>query len=217
MKDCEMEMAVDPVGFDENMPEVPRVDETADERASRMGRESERSGTEAEWNEIANPDDAAPPEPHRAARPARVKALPKPTAPTREQREIHEMCHYPYASWCAHCVRGKAVNNPHRKLKKHAACKSEPVVSGDFCFLSQADDASVAPVFVLRDHRSRVTFAHVTQGKSTSKEVYSQYLTKAVVEDMKALGHPKLVFKTDQEPAMVALQECVEVARDVRL
>ena len=111
-------------------------------------------------------------------------------------------------------MRGKAVNNPHRKLKRHADCKSEPIVSGDFCFLSQADDSSVAPVFVLRDHRSRVTFAHVTQGKSTNKEVYSQYLTKAVVEDMKALGHPKLVFKTDQEPAMVALQECVKVARD---
>ena len=151
MKDLETEVAIDPVGFDEDMPEEPTGDETAAERASRRDRESERSGTEAEWNEIINPDDAAPPPPeaHPAVRPARVKALPKPTAPTREQREIHEMCHYPYASWCSHCVRGKAVNNPHRKLKKHAACKSEPVVSGDFCFLSQADDASVAPVFVL--------------------------------------------------------------------
>ena len=60
----------------------------------------------------------------------------------------------------------------------------------------------------MRGHRSRVTFAHVTQGKSTSKEVYSQYLTKAAVADLVALGRNRLILKTDQEPAMVALQEC---------
>ena len=86
------------------------------------------------------------------------------------------------------------------------------MVSGDFCFLGQSEENGTAPAFVMRDHRYRVTFAHVTQGKSTSKEVYSQYLTKAAVADLVALGHNRLILKTDQEPAMVALQECVKAA-----
>ena len=57
-----------------------------------------------------------------------------------------------------------------------------------------------------------MTFAHVTQRKSTSKEVYSQYLTKAAVADLVALGRNRLILKTDPEPAMVALQECVKAA-----
>ena len=70
MKDLEDKVTICPVEFDENMPEMPKSDETAVERASRMDREAERSGTEAEWNEIANPDDAAPPAPeaHPACR-----------------------------------------------------------------------------------------------------------------------------------------------------
>jgi len=119
---------------------------------------------------------------------------------------------YSYANWCKHCVKEKATNDPHRKLKKHAWRESEPVVSGDFCFLGQSEENATAPVFVMRDHQSRVTFAHVTQGKSTSKEVYSQYLTKAAVADLVALGHNRLILKTDQEPDMVALQDCVKAA-----
>ena len=69
----------------------------------------------------------------------------------------------------------------------------------------------------MRDHRSRVTFAHGTQGKSTSKEVYSEYLLKAAVADLVALGHKRLILKTDQEPAMVALQECVKAASNSEL
>ena len=109
-------------------------------------------------------------------------------------------------------MKGKAINDPHRKLKKHSWRESEPVVSGDFCFFGQSEESGTAPVVLMRDHRSRVTFAHVTQGKSTSKEVYSEYFTKAAVADLVALGHKRLILKTDQEPAMVALQECVKAA-----
>ena len=63
-----------------------------------------------------------------------------------------------------------------------------------------------------------MTFARVTQGKSTNKEVYSQYSTKAVVADLTALGHKRLIpQKTDQEPAMLVLQECVRVASDAEI
>ena len=118
---------------------------------------------------------------------------------------------------CEQRVKGTAVDDPHRKLKKHAWRESELVVSGDFCFLGKSEESGTAPVFVMRDHRSRVTFAHVTQGKSTSKEAYSEYLTKAAVADLAALGHKLLILETDQEPAMVALRECINAASNSKI
>ena len=46
-----------------------------------------------------------PPAPHPDAR--RVRALKKPVAPTRSQREAHEVAHLKYEPWCEHCVKGK--------------------------------------------------------------------------------------------------------------
>ena len=65
----------------------------------------------------------------------RMRPVPKPVAPTRREREMHELWLHPYASWCKHCGKGKAMSDPHRKLKQHAWRESEPVASGDFCFL----------------------------------------------------------------------------------
>ena len=207
------------VGDDQDMPDMmPTGAESEQEADARRARIAERLGTEAEWEGIVAPP--VPDDPAGFARPPRgerIRPVAKPVALSRREREFHELCHYPYASWCKRCVKGKATNDLHRKLKKHAWRESEPVVSGDFCFLGQSEENNTAPVFVMRDHRSRVTFAHVTQGKSTNKEVYSQYLTKSAVADLVALGHNRIILKTDQEPAMVALQECVKAASNVEM
>ena len=41
------------------------------------------------------------------------KAEKTPKAPTREECEAHRLTHYPYRSWCPHCVRAKRKNTPH--------------------------------------------------------------------------------------------------------
>ena len=71
------------------------------------------------------------------------------------------------------------------------------MVYGDFCFLEQKDKVDSTTVFVLRDHQTRVTFAHVVQGKSTSHEVYSTYIVKPVINDMNTIGYVKFIFRTD--------------------
>ena len=38
----------------------------------------------------------------RRHRRERVRALPKPMTPTKEQRERHRLTHIPYADWCSH-------------------------------------------------------------------------------------------------------------------
>ena len=117
--------------------------------------------------------EAHPPLPHSQPRPQRMRALPKPVAPTKAQREAHELCHMPYATWCPFCVKARGQNQPHRKVKKHASDHTVPTVSGDFGFLTRQGEDKSNPFFVLRDHQTRVTFCHQVQGKSATNELYS--------------------------------------------
>ena len=73
----------------------------------------------------------------------RVLGLPKPITPTRVQREIHELTHLPYETWCEHCVRARAKNLPHRKVKKHRPDNTCPVVSMPFAFLRRGTIARI--------------------------------------------------------------------------
>ena len=51
------------------------------------------------------------------------------------------------------------------------------------------------------------------QGKSTSREVYSDYVVSVVCRDLDSLSYGKLIFKTDQEPATLALHDRVRIRR----
>ena len=50
-------------------------------------------------------------------------------------------------------------------------------------------------------------------GKSTANEPYSRYVVDAVIKDLKSLDRKKCILKSDQEPAMLALQERVRQLR----
>ena len=80
---------------------------------------------------VVEPPPTAPPGPPR------MRPIKKPVAPTRAQREAHELCHLAYATWCRFCVMARGQSDPHRSLKKHAADHAVPTVSGDFGFLTQ--------------------------------------------------------------------------------
>ena len=156
-----------------------------------------------------------PPEPHQDERPERrVRALPKPMTPTRIQREEHELTHIPMMPWCRHCVMSRSMSDQHRRKKKHVNDRDVPIISGDFCFMGQTEQDKASPMFVLRDHSTRMTFAHMVEGKSTVNQEYSDYLRKAVLQDIGTMGHSKIVFKTDGEPACKALQDAVKSCRD---
>ena len=195
-------MEVDPFG------DAPNPDEAeTDVEEAEMHDEDGVDRDEGEQQEVQVPP---PPRPHAEAR---VRALPRPVAPTRAEREAHEVCHLPYATWCSHCVAGCAQNDPHRRLKKHDDENVVPVVSVDFAFSKKAEQEGTSPVLVVRDHKTRMTFAHPVPGKSTRNEPYSNYTVDAVVQDLKMLDRKRCILKSDQEPAMEALQERVQRAR----
>ena len=42
--------------------------------------------------------------------------------PTQKEIDEHTLTHIPFRSWCAHCVRGKAKNNPPYKNNRRHRC-----------------------------------------------------------------------------------------------
>ena len=169
----------------------------------------------AEEAEAGQEDEAAvppAPAPHPVPR-ARVRPAPRPVTPTQKQREEHELTHLPYAPWCRHCVLARSQNDPHRRCRSRQGRATVPVVSFDFCFARRVGQQKADPIIVARDHATRVTFAHMLPGKSTAHELYSRHVLNLVLRDLEYLAHKKVVLKSDQEPAMLALQHRVRQAR----
>ena len=144
----------------------------------------------------------------------RIRALPNPVTPTREERERHALTHTPYATWCRHCVSCGGVNLPHRKVEPLPRDSVVPVVSMDLAHVKRHDAEDKLPFIVVRDHSTRVTFAHLLKGKSTVVAEYSDYVVNAVLNDLRYLDHKKLILKSDQESAMTALYERIRRMRN---
>ena len=45
----------------------------------------------------------------------RPKIQCSPHRPTQADIAEHECTHWPFRSWCRHCVRGRAVSSPHKR------------------------------------------------------------------------------------------------------
>ena len=64
------------------------------------------------------------------------KPLSQPNEPSEQQRQVHNMTHLPFRSWCPHCVHGKA--------KEQQSVKStdrQPVIQVDYCFVTTGKDS----------------------------------------------------------------------------
>ena len=45
----------------------------------------------------------------------KVKVLPKPYEPTKEERQSHETTHCPFRAWCEICVKARSYEGKHAK------------------------------------------------------------------------------------------------------
>ena len=69
-------------------------------------------------------------------------------------------------------------------------------------------------VIVMNDSRTRSMFAHSCPGKETVTGEHSEYIVTKVTDNINSLGHDKIVFKTDKEQPLVALQARVQRLRE---
>ena len=70
---------------------------------------------------------------------ARVKSAP--VLPTDKEREVHQVTHATFRSWCEECVAGRATEDSH---KRSATQPLVPLVAMDYGFLGRDTDVDLA-------------------------------------------------------------------------
>ena len=118
------------------------------------------------------------------------------------QREVEEHCltHLPYRNWCSHCVQGKGKSAPH--FKRASREDSLPEVHFDYCFMSTAGQPLVT-ILVAKERETKMCMATMVPMKGGSIE----FPARRVLAFLKEIGleSADVVFKSDQEPAIVDL------------
>ena len=67
----------------------------------------------------------------------KAKSRGKTYEPTQEEFDEHVLTHIPFRSWCAHCVRGKAKNNPH--FKRSIDMDAVPMICVDYTWMGEGE------------------------------------------------------------------------------
>jgi hypothetical protein len=142
-----------------------------------------------------------------------AKTLSGPIRPTQEMVEQHEVTHIPFRNWCSACVRGRAKSLGHYKSDKEE--DQSPTISVDYGFFGREGElpsdvvgGSKAPVLVARDRKSKSVWSHAVP----SKGIEHPYPSKALLQDIEATGYKRVIVKSDQEPAIIALVNSVKNA-----
>lgn len=157
-----------------------------------------------------------------------VNSLPSPDMPTQSERDEHDVTHYPYRCWCKHCVEGRGVEMGHRLGDDHSN-RGVAVVGFDYMFVTNdnvytrdefeasvdyerdPDVGRVMKVLVVRDMRSKALFAHAVAVKGPDADGFA---VQCIVEDVLWLGYPRVILKSDNEPAIVRhLKESLKALR----
>ena len=67
----------------------------------------------------------------------KAKALYKPSLPSAQEIDQHNVSHLPYRSWCPHCVKGKRKGKAHFRKKVKEEEERLSTVHGDYFFFDR--------------------------------------------------------------------------------
>jgi hypothetical protein len=181
------------------------------------------SSEEARGGEVIEIQDG---EANEEAEPLRM--APDPGQPTETEVEEHRVTHHPYRSWCKECVEGKALGEQRgRRGGGRERINRFPIVALDYFFIvdgelyqrkelagysedevgetklkEDREAGRVVKCIALKCSMTKVILTHVVPCKGTDED---GHISKLICEDLKWLGHVKLILKCDREPALKAL------------
>jgi hypothetical protein len=148
--------------------------------------------------------EVIPDDEETAAEDARMRAVRMQMVPVKptSQREIdeHEATgHAVYRAWCAHCVGAYGLEHQHRMVNREE--DEIPVVSCDFFFMGQ-DEEKCVPMVAMVDNRTKT----ISASALPDKKAITRSNVKVLSNFFKALGYNRIINKSDNEPAIVALK-----------
>ena len=122
--------------------------------------------------------------------------------PTLKERQEHERTHFPYRSWCGHCVAARASNPAHRGRRFPTAIeedKDTKQVSYDYCFMRDQPGMESAKILISKDRATCMVSAPVVPLKGAVLD----WVIQQCARDLVRLGHyGQITLKSDQEPAI---------------
>ena len=132
------------------------------------------------------------------------KVLRNPGDPTMEEYEAHRVDHMPYRSYCPHCVNGRATGHKHKSQREE---QRVPQLGFDYLhgtesFALASGEEETVKILVAKCHQSKCIFAHVVPQKGLDPALYA---VERLKRDVMWLGHTRLVLKSDNERAILAL------------
>ncbi len=157
---------------------------------------------------------------------AKLKAAASPVRPSEAEVEEHRLTHLPYRNWCPECVAGRGLGE---QRGRHAGRRHDlPRVGIDYWFITsgglktrremvdeypRTDEGNNAleaaraqpklmKCLVIRCHESKAVFAHSVPVKGRDED---NYVANLIASDISFMGHIKLLLKSDNEPALLAL------------
>ena len=150
---------------------------------------------------------------------APIRLAPEPGEPTTEEVESHRATHLPYRSWCEDCVMGRGSGEQHRAGK----AGSVPVIACDYLLvtrsgilrkdeLGEGSHEIILKILVVKDSKSKFVGAHVVPVKGLGED---RYAAEKVRRDVTWLGYSRVILKSDNEPAIVAVTR--EVLKGLRV
>jgi hypothetical protein len=132
------------------------------------------------------------------------KILRSPGDPTMEEYQAHRADHMPYRSWCPHCVNGRATGHQHKgqKEKQRVPQLGFDYLHGTESFALASGEEETVKILVAKCHQSKCVFANVVPQKGLDPALYA---VERLKRDVMWLGHTRLILKSDNERAILAL------------
>ena len=126
--------------------------------------------------------------------------------PTQSEREQHNLTHLPFRDWCEDCIKGKA-NERNFTSVEHKP-NFLPCFHADYMFMGEGETDGTTPILTLKDDEQYSVFANVVPNKGVNDFTQNQLL-----EDIDTTGITDLIFKTDSESPIVAVQDVIKASR----
>ncbi|CAJ1425309.1 unnamed protein product [Effrenium voratum] len=152
---------------------------------------------------------------------------PKPRIPNRAERELHDLTHVPYQSWCEVCTMSRGKEDKFAGISDEQAERPRPVVQLDFGYgrtapagndgeatgavqAEEDDPSELGKMLVATDSHTKSLIAVAVSGKGAQS---LRQCTEAIVRHSMQLGFGGLVVQADGEPSTKQLLKSVQEAR----
>ena len=129
-----------------------------------------------------------------AGEPLVVRTKPQPVRPSMAEVVAHEATHFPYRSWCRHCVAASGRRDKHASVSDGTDDEIACVACDYGFFTSKADEdkpeeeleKKYTPFLAMVDEKTKCTFGDVVHLKSVA-----DWSVNVVLEHIVDLGHQR--------------------------